>query len=177
VAGAYIVTQNDGNAPVGYMGAKARLYNDSGVLKASSDYIYNSEESSGVGATTSPHKKAGTYYSKGLTRAYNGNGYDEYTTFQTPNAAVSSNNSSLADYSFSINEKGMTYGSDLLVLNIADEPDLILAEGVNGHIGYVRSDDLNARDNIITSIKDSRLIPLYDSTGSNVIDSFLIETM
>ncbi|MEM5768625.1 MAG: hypothetical protein AAGU32_10125, partial [Bacillota bacterium] len=34
VAGAYIVTQNDGNAPVGYMGAKARLYNDSGVLKA-----------------------------------------------------------------------------------------------------------------------------------------------
>lgn len=79
------VYSEDGNVPTGYMGARARLYNSSGSLVKSSSWVYNDEPLSGMSIPTDIYKTKGTYYSKGLTAAYNGDGYTTYYTFQSPN--------------------------------------------------------------------------------------------
>lgn len=84
-ASAYTDVQNQtsGNVPTGYMGLKARMYNSSNSLVSQSDYSYNSQPLYSMARSTSTTSH-GTYYSKGLTQAYNGNGYVEYTTFASP---------------------------------------------------------------------------------------------
>ncbi|NOU88665.1 hypothetical protein GC102_23360 [Paenibacillus sp. LMG 31460] len=80
-----VQTQDSSNAPTGYMGAVARLYK-SDVLCQSTSYSYNSSSAAGMGtSTTTTGCGSGTYYSYGLSAAYNGNGYNEWYTFQSPN--------------------------------------------------------------------------------------------
>lgn len=85
-AAAYTWVQNYdyANVPAGYMGAKARMYNSSNVLVAQSDYLYNSSSSYGFNQMTM-RSASGTYYSKGLTQAWNGSAYNTYNTAQSPN--------------------------------------------------------------------------------------------
>jgi uncharacterized protein YigE (DUF2233 family) len=80
------------------------------------------------------------------------------------------------------NQKGETYGSLLDAASLGVEPDLILAQGVDGTIGYVRATDLNdvphpktpeeavayekARTNAV------RPIPLYAADGETVVGVF-----
>lgn len=74
------------HAPVGYIGLKAQLYTSAGVLVGSSDWFYNTSELSYIGLKKSAiGLTSGYYYSKGLSSAYNGNGYSVYSTFQSPN--------------------------------------------------------------------------------------------
>lgn len=84
----YAYHDNDGSVPGGYMGAYARVYTPSGHLCVSGGWTYNYAGAVGVGETTSGGIQAtcgaGNYYSQGLTRAYNGNGYNTFTTFQSP---------------------------------------------------------------------------------------------
>ena len=82
----YVDTQDYSNVPTGYMGVKAQLYNSSDNLVAFSDWSYNNSEAWGwnQGAACSSCG-SGIYYSKGVTAAYNGNGYNTYYTFQSPN--------------------------------------------------------------------------------------------
>ena len=77
------------------------------------------------------------------------------------------------------NENGEIYGSELFLDEIGVQPDLILAEGTNGKVGYVRADDINdaeittpeqAAEKMLSS--KSREIPLYDSDGTTIIGSF-----
>ena len=73
--------------PTGYMGVKARVYKSTGICLESGT-SYNSSATNGQGVTTTigaPDCGSGTYYGKGQTEAYNGNGYDVYNTNQTPN--------------------------------------------------------------------------------------------
>ncbi|MHB9094618.1 MAG: hypothetical protein ACYC21_08080 [Eubacteriales bacterium] len=82
---AYTDVQNQAfaNVPTGYMGAKAMMYNSSNSLVAQSDYRYNTQPLYSMSQSTSITTH-GTYYSKGLTQAYDGNGYVTYTTFASP---------------------------------------------------------------------------------------------
>lgn len=84
------------------------------------------------------------------------------------------------------NENGQTYGSELYATSPATAPDLILARGVDGTIGYVRSADLNeempktpeealAQQNM-HKVGDVRQIPLYAVDGKTVIGKFNIVT-
>ncbi|PWW01197.1 hypothetical protein DFQ01_11087 [Paenibacillus cellulosilyticus] len=78
--------QASGSIPSGYMGAKARLYK-SDVLCYETDLYYSNSASSGIGVSTQSYSTgcgSGTYSSKGISAAYNGNGYDLYNTFVTP---------------------------------------------------------------------------------------------
>jgi hypothetical protein len=172
-AGVTILVTNAATVPAGYMGVKARIYNDSGVLQASSDYYYNDKACAGIG-TFADKSKDGTFYSKGLTKIFNGNGYDEYNTFQSPFLTYPSSLNSTANYG--INQSGMSFGSDMMAETSNESPDLISAVGVNGRMGYVRATELNAMDNIKASTASSRTIPVYDVTGMSIIDCFEIVT-
>ncbi|MDK9711400.1 hypothetical protein [Acidaminobacter sp.] len=83
--------------------------------------------------------------------------------------------------SIQINAAGETFGSSAYAESLEDEPDLVLAEGVGGMVGYVKSSDLNSgaakspEEAAKSTIdKNTRFIPLYESDGKTVIGRFKI---
>ena len=80
------------------------------------------------------------------------------------------------------NENRQTYGPDMGDLNLGElgEPDLMLAEGENGTVGYVKKEDLNGPEpkNPEEAVKLNevlrREIPLYDVDGETVIGKFIV---
>ena len=95
---------------------------------------------------------------------------------------------------YEINENGQTYGSAMYAPSPDKEPDLILAEALDGTEGFIYSSDLNADlpnspeellasltrnqeiwDNApIGQVVIARTIPLYDIDGKTVIGEFPI---
>jgi len=82
---------------------------------------------------------------------------------------------------YQVNENGQTYGSSLYAVSAETEPDLILARGIDGTIGYVYYTDLyreepkNPEEAIAMQKINSRkirIIPLYASDGKTVIGKF-----
>ena len=80
-----IDVQGSGTVPTGYIGAQGRLYSSSGTLMQVGSTYYNSVAASGLSSGTGRCYSTGTFYSKGITYAYNGNGYTTYWTNQSPN--------------------------------------------------------------------------------------------
>lgn len=91
------------------------------------------------------------------------------------------------------NENGQTYGSEMYASSPDTEPDLILAESLDGTEGYVYSSDLNSMPSnpeellaITAKNKEiwdkapagevvvARYIPLYAADGKTVIGEFPI---
>ena len=143
-ASATVETDNKSNKPIGYMGMRARLYTSSGTLRTSSDWSYNASACYSASQFTNNVKDKGTYYSKGQVKMYNGNGYNTYTCNSSPNIQLRS----LRMAHFPVNRNGLTYGSDYYSTGAFNSPDLILAEGRNGIIGYVKYADLNECEDI-----------------------------
>lgn len=165
--------------PIGYIGMLARIYKSSGELRTSSDWKYNSIACCWDMTRSNYIKDKGTYYSKGQVKFYNGNGYNTYTCNSSPNMQLRSG----VTTQFPVNENGLTYGSDFYSTSASDSPDLILAEGKNGNVGYVKYLDLNKCEDIGSieeainyqkSLEEEREIPVYDKSGETVIDSFVI---
>lgn len=81
---------------------------------------------------------------------------------------------------YEVNELGMTYGSALDATSPDNEPDLIKAFGVDGTVGYVRSEDVNlpapATREEARAQQDigATWIPLYAVDGTTVIGEFKI---
>ncbi|PKM80685.1 MAG: peptidase M56 BlaR1 [Firmicutes bacterium HGW-Firmicutes-13] len=91
------------------------------------------------------------------------------------------NSGSVPEYA--VNKYGETYGSDFYAPTPDTAPELILARGVDGTIGYVRNTDLNGEvpktpEQAIEQQKKSktRMIPLYDVDGKTVIGQFRIDS-
>ena len=87
--------------------------------------------------------------------------------------------------SFPVNARGQSYGSDEDVTSPADEPDLILAWGSNGQLGYVFNTAIHPA--LPTSPEQALAaqaaqpaggidIPLYASDGVTVIGKFHLDT-
>lgn len=76
--------------PAGYIGAQTRIYNDANnALVAYSSMTYSSQDMWSFGSDGCfESATSGSYYSKGLSKVYNGNGYDSYNTFQSPSQTV-----------------------------------------------------------------------------------------
>lgn len=171
-----------GTVPAGYMGACQRLFTSSGALSKSGEWRYNDVEATILVHYPIYAGKAGTYYSQGLVKFYDGDGYTtSLSTKASPNLQqYGRTNSPSLPTLLQSNSSGMTYGSALFS---PVEPDLILAEGVSGCIGYVKSSDLNGInpstiDEALTvqaSAPLTRTIPLYTSDGTTIIDSFVVE--
>lgn len=81
---------------------------------------------------------------------------------------------------FSINDAGETYGP----ATSGQDPDLILAYGDQGELGYVRAADLNGpaftmpadvdRWIFANPASEARAIPLYDKEGVRIIGKFTV---
>ena len=91
-AGSYgsVMTEADNyvNVPPGYMGALPRVFSASGALCIEGSWVYNPGSSNGIEAAAyrpAAYCGSGYYYSSGESRVYNGNGYDTYTSFNSPN--------------------------------------------------------------------------------------------
>lgn len=85
VANTSVYSDGSGNIPTGYMGVKARLFeNDS--LYMSSNWYYNPSPYAGIGINTEAATSSGIYSSWGYTRAYDGGGgYTTYAPSRSPN--------------------------------------------------------------------------------------------
>jgi hypothetical protein len=85
---------------------------------------------------------------------------------------------------FPVNKNGETYGSLAKVNSPGQEPDLVMAIGVDGTRGYVKYVDLNGKQprtpEEAIALQNSRLkegpktIPLYDVDGKTIIGEFKI---
>ena len=79
------IESTSGSVPAGYIGAYPRLYSDDGVLVlAATDWYYNDNTAVGIDCGADVYEEPGAYYCYGLTRAYNGNGYTQQTTYRSP---------------------------------------------------------------------------------------------
>lgn len=86
---------------------------------------------------------------------------------------------------FPVNKNGETYGSNREVTVAGQEPDLILAIGIDGTEGYIKSKDLNKDQPnspeeavaYMERMENSapRKIPLYAVDGETVIGEFKID--
>lgn len=86
VGNSYVERSDVGNVPPGYMGVQARLYDSDGYLLDYTSFSYNINTCHGMWEVTDAYDVPGWYYySKGYTKAYNGNGYNTYSTNRTPN--------------------------------------------------------------------------------------------
>ncbi|WP_051533880.1 hypothetical protein [Desulfitibacter alkalitolerans] len=84
---------------------------------------------------------------------------------------------------YKVNKYGQTYGSSLFAVSFETEPDLILAKGVDGTIGYIYATDSygevpkNPEEALAmqkaNAGKDHRVIPLYASDGKTIIGKFI----
>jgi hypothetical protein len=83
---------------------------------------------------------------------------------------------------FPRNQSGQTYGSDMYSTSPATEPDLVLARGTDGTIGYVKSIDLYGTQPktpeeavaLNPKVGDVKQIPLYAVDGKTVIGKYNI---
>lgn len=87
-SGASAISQancTSGKVPPGYIGVCPRLYNGNDQLCQSVDWQYNSTTTKVKQVSTGEHTVGGqSYYSFGMTRAYNGSGYKTYYTYKSP---------------------------------------------------------------------------------------------
>lgn len=173
---------NSNYLPTGYMGVNARLYSaESGAMVKESGYYLNQENECFILNSEGYDTSSGYYYSRGIVKLWNGKDYNVYTSERTPD--FSSNRAytvSSDKISIQRNQKGEIYGSELFLNEIGVQPDLILAQGNNNIIGYVRADELND-DGVYTPDdaaaymmnRQPRFIPLYASDGETVIGTFV----
>ena len=85
---------------------------------------------------------------------------------------------------FGTNAKGQTYGSALLATNPSQAPDLILAYGSGGTLGYVKKTDLMTYQlispagslDLMKAHPTGVDIPLYASDGISVLGRYHIDT-
>lgn len=67
----------------GYIGQLPRLYKGTALCYQGSDYYYSGPTTYDL-YTATHDCGSGTYYGYGVTKAYNGNGYNAYYTYKSP---------------------------------------------------------------------------------------------
>lgn len=70
--------------PAGWLGAKARLYNDKNELVKWTDFHYSSIPSWGFGVYSGYHTVRGNYYSYGISQSWTGSAYHGHATWKSP---------------------------------------------------------------------------------------------
>lgn len=178
------IVKNDAerNLPPGWLGVYPRAYYSNGSLVKAGSWSYTSSSASGTDNGVYVDDYTGYLYSQGRTALWNGTSYTTSTTTASPNAKIRSTEPNIMKTQ--LNSSGETFGSSLYIIDIEDEPDLILATGVDGTKGYVKKSDLYEdmaeSPEVAVMFMNSRnankvrVIPLYDSEGQMVIGEFEI---
>ncbi len=79
-----VKSTNGKTIPGGWSGGRATLYRNGAVCSSASMTYYSNPTTSWSGGTTIKNCGHGDYTTKGVTAAYNGNGYSNYYTFTSP---------------------------------------------------------------------------------------------
>lgn len=164
----------------GYVAINTKLYNNSASVVNSTGVQYLPDASAGTTGYVvdgAKYSTKGTYFAKADVHLYNGNGYNLYTTYQSPK--LSRALPIIPNEPFKVNENNLTYGSDYYVSSTEEGPDLIQAVGKNGTEGYVYSKDINLDFNSLSDVltymnsgQSNFTVPLYAVDGVTIIDSF-----
>ena len=184
-ASARISRADSVSIPAGHTGVDARLYNSSGTLVANSGYNYNSTPFTSRIVSSTHYTARGTFYAQSSFQIWNTNinNYQTYTSARTPNLQRSAIRLPEKE-SCQINAQGLTYGSNFYATSMDEYPDLIKVMGINGHEGYVYCNDLYA--NVASTLEEGIMlaqqgeqtysIPIYESDGMTVIDTYICGT-
>jgi hypothetical protein len=172
----------------GKLGVRPRLFK-SGALCEAVDYSYNYFAETAWSQRTTATCGSGSYNSHGFVAVWNDSkaAYDEFVTFPSnplnwtaPTARTAKTQAVVtdADRQSGVNAAGETFGS--AATDTAAAPDLVLAIGTNGEVGYVRSTQLdqgpaNDPNTAATATPTTRSIPLLQSDGQTEIGSFLVK--
>jgi hypothetical protein len=106
-------------------------------------------------------------------------------SFGPISALAGTDKNSVDTPSYSVNAHGQTYGSNMYAEALGHSPDLILAEGVDGKVGYIKNEDLNKDQpqnpqEAMEYMKKQENgpayteIPLYESDGETVIGTYKV---
>lgn len=173
-AKAYARTKASTSVAAGRIGAVSKLYRSTGSLVTSSAATYNSGSATLIRAETNYYYGTGSFFAGGTSYVYKSGSYASYSLINSPIQTAS-----LEEIASITNENGEVYGSEYFLNMQGVQPDLILAEGIDGIVGYVKSDDLNAApetlEEVLSYHPESYEIPLYEDDGETVIGSFIIE--
>ncbi|APE12751.1 hypothetical protein BO226_25775 (plasmid) [Rhodococcus sp. 2G] len=183
-----------GALPAYYFGVRSRLFL-SGALCAINPAKYNTSPASSITDPTSGDCGPGWYNSHGFALAKDTNGFQQLITFPTDPLYWETNTPAPVEVSESeralrTNEQGQTIGSGEDAQSDAELPDLVLAYGTEGQLGYIRSADIPAPpatedevrnlpkvaqpDGTVVATQPSVTIPLYADDGVSVIGDFRI---
>ncbi|MFS0688829.1 metal ABC transporter substrate-binding protein [Sporosarcina sp. 179-K 8C2 HS] len=72
---------------------------------------------------------------------------------------------------YPVNENGQTYGPNMENL-MREEPDLLLAEGENGVVGYIYQIKSISSPSELAAISSRKSTPLYLQDGKTIIGTF-----
>lgn len=185
---AWVAESNRVKVPVGYMGARARVYNEDRELVEYSDWRSNTVVDNFI-VVAFEYRPTGTFYGRGEARLYTGTKTEVVDCPETVMISGRSyaTNESITAFEgvteYAVNAAGETYGSAMMADVIGYEPDLISAVGDNGVSGYVRRDDFNPEINnpkeayeYTINHTEPSVIAVYDLEG-NVIDSLTASTV
>lgn len=195
----WVSTANYAYVPTGHMGVRCILYKSKGEAYVRGDPQYNPcpDYFQFAMAPTVVADSSGIY-AGGEVYLYTDSGYQTVRAPETvcvyPSAkaaSASDDGSALMDElkatldennEYPVTASGKTYGSELLASVVGHKPDLILAEGEDGVVGYVRASDFEPDVNnpeeamaymaeLENCTEKYRVIPLYD-LEENIIGSF-----
>ena len=162
--------------PAGHIGAHCNLYSKStGKVVRTANWNTNPISVSGYGNTTATYDAKGTYFVRGTTKFYNGNGYIVKGAKESPELSVRMENIRIPDEE--LKERQHLY----------ETKNMIAAVGENNVEGYVSLDDLYDTDNqpktpeefLEIQRKNQRskfkMVPLYSSDGETIIGEYRID--
>lgn len=183
--------------PQGYVGVSTGLYHPNGAKYVEVAMTYNaSPEYLTYRITEQVRGESDGIRCKGKVELYDGT---DYVKVDAPATVVRYPANRAADDAewealrmtldengnYPVTKAGKTYGSELLSDVVGCEPDLILSEGTDGTVGYIRAEDLYPdvknpiealayMESLEFDEDGHRSIPLYD-LDENVIGTFQID--
>lgn len=183
-----IYTSGYANVPAGYMGAGAQLFSADGALCKSGGVIYNTSPTSVLSVGTGRYSGPSGFFSMGVATYYNGSGYSNYFTTNSPTLYVTSSfAAALKSSAFMMlpeNENDQTFGSASIAQVTGDMPDLVSAVTTDGVKGYVYSQDLQPKTPsdpqealaMNAEAASNPSIPVYAQDGTTIIGTFQFTT-
>lgn len=162
------------NVAANQIGAHCNLYNAAtGKVVKTADWKYNSSSTSSLKNTTPQINQAGKYFTRGTTRAWDGNAYYTTSAYESPKLTAKSMNLEISEKE--LEERQYLY----------ENKNMIAAVGINDIDGYVSIDDLmgetpksNEEVKVLMASRKNRsfrTIPLYDTDGETIIGSYRID--
>ena len=174
----YAQTVVDGYVTAGYLGAYVVVYNDAGS-SIGSNLTYSGSNGNShttyclVSATPgrSYRSLAYSYVFNNSTGSYDSNWNPVWSPYQT---AYNSD-----ECTYGTNDLGLSYGPITGLATYGFLPDLIMADGKNGAVGYVYKNDfmppapVNPEDALSNyATQQVNTVPVYDVDGITEIDVF-----